>query len=140
MTPAIALWAQVNPMDFGRNFRAADEEFHWSSVVLVVAIIVAICFAVWLGVRYATDGERRGYRNPRRLFQELCAAHELDRHSRALLMRLAAAHTVAPAVLFLNPERFDATQLDAAWLSQRSELERLRDTIFGRKLHDAGTP
>lgn len=140
MTSTFVLWAQVDPLDFGRNFRAADQQFQWSNVVLVAAIILAVGFAIWLAIRCATDGERRGYRSPRQLFRELCQAHQLDRHSRVLLARLAAAHRIAPAVLFLNPERFDASQLDPTWSAQRTDLERLRDTIFGRKLNDAGTP
>jgi hypothetical protein len=122
-------------MNMGRNFREAGERFQWSSVLLVVAIIALVALTVWLLVRYVNFRETRGFHNPKRLFQELCAAHGLNRHRRNLIARLAAAHQLEyPAALFLAPERFDVAQLDASWQSQRAALEELRDAIFGRRL------
>ena len=131
-----ALLAQVNPLDLGRNFRAAERDFQWANVVLLIAIIAAVGFAIWLAVRFASEGEKRGYRSPRRMFRELCHAHQLDRTSRRLLKRLGAAHRLAPMRLFLEPERFDPSQLGGSWAGQRPQLELLRDRIFGRRLKD----
>ncbi len=130
------LLGQVNALDFGRKFRAADENFQWANVALFIAIATAMGFGLWLALRLATEREKRGYRSPRQLFRELCHAHQLDRSSRALLKRLATAHNLMPSRLFLDPERFDATQLGGSWTNQRPQLEQLRDTIFGRKLND----
>lgn len=130
------LLGQVNPLDFGSKFRAAGEEFRWTNAALVLAIIAAVGFGLWLALRVAATREKRGYRSPRRLFNELCLAHQLDRPSRALLKRLAVAHNLTPSRLFLDPERFDAAQLGGTWTGERPQLEQLRDTIFGRKLSD----
>jgi hypothetical protein len=129
--------AQVNPLDFGRNFREAEQNFQWTNVVLVVAIILAIVFALWLLLNYIAEREGRSYHSPRKLFRELCHAHGLDRGSRQLLKRLASAHRLThPSQLFLDPERFDVLQLDTTWVAERSTLESLRDQIFGQKLPD----
>lgn len=131
----LSLLAQVNPLDMGRNFRAANAGFDWSNVFLVVAILAAIVFGIWIAARYSAEREGKTYRHPGRLFRELCHAHQLDRPRRKLLKRLAAAHRLPLAAqLFLDPRRFDVSQLDASWASQRSELEALRDQIFGQDL------
>src|SRR5690606_17299190 len=97
--------------------------------------IATVAVAVWLLARYVNFRESRGFHHPRRLFQELCAAHGLGRKNRNLLRRLAAAHQVAlEAQLFIEPERFDVAQLDAPWQQERAALEELRDAIFGRPL------
>ncbi len=122
-------------MEMGRNFREASSRFQWSHVFLVLAIIAVLAVAVWLLVRYVHFRETRGFRNPRRLFKELCAAHGLPRGRRKLLLRLATAHQIAlPAALFLEPDRFDVAQLPPSWQSQQVALEELRDAIFGRRL------
>jgi hypothetical protein len=129
--------AQVNPVDFGRSFREAEANFHWSNAALVVACIVAIGLAFSLAVRYLTWREGRRYRHPHQLFAELCRAHGLDRASRKRLQRLASAHKLAdPARIFLEPERFETTQLGASFNDDRAALEALRDLIFSYQLSE----
>ncbi len=128
---AVAFLAQVNPLDFGRNFREAETNFQWSNAALVVASIVAIGLAFSLVVRYLTWREGRRYRHPQKLFWELCRAHGLDRASRKRLQRLANAHQLRdPARVFLEPERFNATLLGTSFNDDRAALEALRDLIF----------
>lgn len=130
------LVAQVNPADFGRAFREAEQNPPWSSALLVMALAVAVVLGLWLTMRLTGEGRVRRYRSPRKLFYELCLAHQLDKPSRKLLQRLAAAHSIAPSLLFLDPERFDASHLSAAWASSRPQLEALRDVIFGRRIDE----
>lgn len=130
--------AQVDPLDFGRSFREAEANFQWSNVALGVACVVAIGVAFSLAMRYLAWREGRRYHHPHKLFAELCRAHRLDRASRKRLQRLAAAHKLAdPARVFLEPERFDATQLDASFNDDRAALVALRDLIFGNQWSEA---
>ncbi|HTN75123.1 MAG TPA: hypothetical protein VL096_07750 [Pirellulaceae bacterium] len=135
--PAL-LWAQAseNPLeDMGRNFRLANQDFRWSNVFLVLAIIAAMAMAISLLVRYMNARENYTIYSPQRLFRELCKAHGLEHKKRRVLKRLAVAHQLAsPAQLFVEPERFDVGHLNADWQAQRSELEALRDLIFGCRM------
>ena len=135
---AATFLAQVNPIDFGRSFREAEANFQWSNAALVVTSVVAIGLAFSLVVRYLTWREGRRYRHPHKLFAELCRAHSLDRVSRKRLQRLASAHKLAdPARVFLEPDRFDTTHLDASINDDRAALEALRDLIFREQLSEA---
>jgi hypothetical protein len=69
--------------------------------------------------------------NPSRLFTELCRAHRLDRSHRKLLKRLAAAHGLkSAAVLFMEPEYFDATNVPPDLKPSARELRQLRHVLF----------
>ena len=66
-----------------------------------------------------------------KLFRELCAAHGFSRASRRLLKRLAEARGVAnPAMLFVEPQHFDAKSLPAELKSSAKELRRVHKTLF----------
>jgi hypothetical protein len=74
------------------------------------------------------------------LFQELCRAHKLDLPARRLLLRLARSQRVAqPARLFLEPERFLADRLGGALRARRTEIEALRERLFGEPAAETRT-
>jgi hypothetical protein len=82
----------------------------------------------WLfGKRRST----RSYHHPRKLFNELCGVHDLDRSSQRLLWQLARAARLAhPAAIFVEPHRFEASQLPDGMQKHAARLDELRQKLF----------
>jgi hypothetical protein len=113
------LLAQVDPLDFGRNFRAAEEGFQWANVVLVVLILAGIAAALAVVIRHFRQRGDENFRSPRLLFLQLCQAHNLDRSDRKVLEQIARKYRLQhPARLFVEPELLEG--------------HPLRETLFGR--------
>lgn len=95
------------------------------SVTLLLAITI-----VW---RKISRRRRRDfdYSSPTRLFSELCRTHKLTWSSRRLLKQLAAARDLkSAAILFVEPEYFDLTNLPVALKPAAQELRQLRHNLF----------
>jgi hypothetical protein len=131
MNHALLLWSQVDPLSFGRNFRAASENFPWTGAIITSLVLLTLATLLIIAARRAALRESRGYRHPRRLFAELCRAHQLDPARRKLLERLAAEQKLSqPSLLFLDPDRFQADRLGPSLAAEREEIERLREQLF----------
>jgi hypothetical protein len=105
----------------------------FSTFELVVLSAVALLLIGTLGWQLLPSRRRRDFRlnSPTRLFGELCRAHHLDRATRRLLKRLAAARGLkSPNVLFVEPDYFDVTNIPAALTVSTVELRRLRHKLF----------
>lgn len=88
--------------------------------------------SVW-GVARLVPGKERAAvcLNPGALFRALCRAHQLGRFDRSLLKQLARAHQLEqPALLFVEPARFDTEALGEAFRRQRDRIAGLRARLF----------
>ena len=103
-----------------------------SQVFLVAGGLIVVCVVLLLVGRYARRFENlKSYDNPPELFRELCRAHELNWSTRRLLKRLAAEwELTSPALLFVEPERFNTARLPAEWREHAPQLEHLRKQLF----------
>lgn len=101
-----------------------------SSLMWALILVLAVVGIVMLATRCFAATERRRSSSPRRLFRELCRAHQLSWGEQRLLRRLAAWHKLHHVIdLFLDPARFD---VDAPELhGYRAEMARLRTRLFG---------
>lgn len=101
---------------------------------LTTALLIFCLFfvSVWGLSRLVSRKERAAScLDPRALFRALCGAHQLSRSDRQLLRQLAHAHALnQPALLFVEPERFDTAELGEAWQKQRERLAELRSRLF----------
>jgi hypothetical protein len=116
----------------GDRFRKGSKSFDAGDVVLWVAVLAVIGLAFWMLAQYRErqDGPDRT-NSPRRLFFELCRAHELKFADRWLLWRVARWQRLTqPAKLFVEPERFDAANLSRKLLAKNDQLVQLRDKLF----------
>lgn len=101
----------------------------WMIVIGVVALAL-LAGMVW---RVAKRRSTRTFSadSSAKLFRELCAAHGLRRASCRLLKRLAEARDVAnPAMLFIEPQHFDAKSLPGELKSSSKELRRIGEMLF----------
>ncbi len=75
--------------------------------------------------------EGRSHFSSRRLFDELCALHELDWPSRKLLHQLARAHRLEhPARVFVEPRWFEAAQIPETLAPFRVQFLQLKSRLF----------
>jgi hypothetical protein len=100
---------------------------------LIILSAVALLLAGTLIWQIVARRRQREFasNNPTRLFGELCRAHRLDRSNRRLLKQLAAAHGIkSAALLFVEPDYFDMTNVPPALKSLAGELRQLRHKLF----------
>ena len=128
-----ALLAQAGrAAELSRNFRGSRARFGFGDVLIVVGIFIAVGALVWVLSQFLSRQDRTGrYNQPKRLFRQLCQAHDLDRASRLLLQRLARHQGLDdPARIFLEPERFNPVNVGRDLRDQQPRLDVLRGTLF----------
>jgi hypothetical protein len=121
----------------GDRFSGEHARLSGGEAMLIVGGGVLFILAIVLLHRAALDSHGRfafASNSSRRLFGELCRAHQLGYARRRLLKRLAAARGLSnSALLFVEPQWFDTTNLPVDLTERADELERIRDDLFGPK-------
>jgi hypothetical protein len=128
-----ALLARTKDLrSMSEGFRSVGFEDKAIETLLVTGVLIAICLTLLFIGRYFRRFERlKSYDSPQELFRELCRVHRLDWSSRRLLRRLAAEwEMTSPALLFVEPGRFNAARLPADWQPRATQLERIRQQLF----------
>ena len=117
---------------FSEGFRSRSIEDNAVQTLLVTGALLAICIGLLFAGRYARRFENlKSYDSPPELFRELCRAHGLNWSTRRLLKRLATEWKLSsPALLFVEPERFNAARLPAQWHDEAERLEHLHKQLF----------
>jgi hypothetical protein len=126
------IFAQIYREDFGRGFRGATSQLHWTDFLPYIAAFVLITggWALYVHLKRRNDMTAR-CDDPHKLFRELCLAHQLDRASRRLLLQLAAAWNFSqPAQVFLTPAAFEPSRLPADLRGRMDEVKQLRARLF----------
>jgi hypothetical protein len=126
------LWANQEVLNgLSRRFQSGGAEVSVLHIV-VLAVLVLVAAGVWWAVsHFGAQREGHSYVSARRLFRDLCLAHELDWPSRRLLRQLARARNPAhPAQVFVKPNWFDAPQLPEELQAFRSQLAALKARLF----------
>lgn len=116
----------------GRGFRGDAAEIGLGDVLGIVALVAGLIFVMWLLSRLlARQEHKKPCNNPKKLFRELCKAHELDRTSCQLLHAIATHQRLTqPARLFLEPERFEPANLSGPLKARKKQVARLRERLF----------
>lgn len=123
-------WAEL-----ARNLGVNRQDLPWMIAVAVLALVALLGTGIWLTLRTLAARKQLRSNDGMQLFLELCRVHQLDRASRRLLQRLATAHELKhPALLFVEPQRYDSNELDASWQSSHDKLVALRDLLFAHPI------
>ncbi|QDS99661.1 hypothetical protein [Adhaeretor mobilis] len=124
--------AQGNRLEqMGRGMRAARERVQlvdlWPMALALLVIIVGVtAYKAWK----KRNDFREKCNNPKKLFRELCAIHELNVSQRLLLSSLAeACEFDQPAQVFLVPSVFEYN-VPAKLSSKADQLRALRTQLF----------
>ena len=118
--------------NLGARFRSA-EVVGTGQILLMVSVVLAVLFSGLMAVQLLRWKRQRDAHNPWALFRELCSAHHLKATDRRLLAQLAKGQKLQqPALLFVEPERFDTNRL--ANQSDAKPLQLIRDRLFGQHL------
>ena len=128
------LLAQADKMrNLGSHFRGESTDFTWHDGVMPFVAAVIVVVLLWAAFRFSQGKERRALNNSQALFRELCRAHGLNARGTRLLAELARSHgLVNPALLFVEPERFEPAYVGAKFESRSSEVEALAVRLFGQ--------
>ncbi len=116
----------------GKRFSGEQAEVSLLDMVAMGCAVLFFVAAVLLLKKFASlwDGTSSIYR-PQGLFRELCRAHQLNRADRQLLKHLASLGQLEhPAMLFVQPERFERANLPEELEASTEELAQLRDRLF----------
>lgn len=125
----VGLFRSMNQQFSGQNFR-----FGWTHLLVILLVIAAVTGGFWLLNRLARSDGQRVHHSPQGLFRELCRAHGLSLTNRRLLDQLARHQSLSdPARLFLEPERFEASQLGPLLEAHHARFAAIRDRIFANK-------
>jgi hypothetical protein len=122
--------------NMARGFPANPAAPDTHRILTSIALILGFLVLIWLLSRLAKRQEKPGsYNSPRLLFKSLCEAHQLDRHQRQLLARLAKFRRVEhPAALFLDPNLLDTEDLAPSLREHAGRLRALRERLFVRPI------
>jgi hypothetical protein len=116
----------------GDGFRGDAVRPESSNMLLSLAIVVMLLVLWGLLTRLTPSHVRRAPRSrPWRLFVSLCRAHRLRWRETWLLWRLARLERLPePALVFLQPQRFEPDGLPAPLCRHRAKLASLRARLF----------
>ncbi len=127
------LLAERNPFrDMASVVRDRREHFDPLDLLPWLFVLAALFGSLAIVSRYLNrQDKRRLYNNPRALFIALCRAHELGRMDCRLLRQLAKANDVEqPALLFLDPELFEAALSAPEFRRHQTAIEALIAKLF----------
>jgi hypothetical protein len=114
------------------GFRSDRTSVDIGTIVALLAGAAGIGFLLWIVAHLVGGYDRRAtFNSPRKLFLRLCRAHRLTWRDTWLLWRLARSQRLGdPARLFLEPERFDPSDLAPGLRRHAERLQSLRDRLF----------
>jgi hypothetical protein len=117
--------------NLSREFQQGLSSDRYGQLVLFLIALGAASLLFW-GLAHWMERRHGLFANrPMGLFFSLSKAHALSWSDRWLLWQLARSHRLrAPARLFLEPERFEASRLPPAMRRHVARLEGLRQRLF----------
>ncbi len=129
----VMLLAQSALNRMGSRIRGDHAKLGASDVLVVLAIVAIVVAGIWVLTRLIARQDRdRRYHNPRALFRELCRTHQLNTKERRFLRQVATYQRLKqPALLFVQPDRLQPSELGRHQRAQKALLKTLRKQLFG---------
>ena len=117
--------------EMGSRFREGGTTLDPAHLLILLAVVIAISILLWFLSRVFQRESNESLQNPRRLFRELCRAHQLTYSESWLLWRLAQAkHLTQPALVFIDQRHLDGALLPSDWQDAKPRLAELRERLF----------
>ena len=116
----------------GSGVRGRGAKIDSSQVVTMVVVAAVVVIGIALLSRHAARRDRRrAFTNPRSLFRALCKAHGIDRRGRRLLRQMVRWYRLEqPAQLFVNPKRYELSQLSPELQKEGKAITALCEQLF----------
>ena len=129
------LFADPRLLKFQNSFQAREITVDSGQILIGLAILTIVILVLWIGSRAMERRARRGhFDSSLGLFLSLAKAHKLGWSERWLLWQLARCHQMKePARLFLEPERFDSSNLTGSLLAKQNQLKLISRRIFAER-------
>lgn len=114
----------------GQRVDGSGSGFGLYAILISMVAIGLLGLTIYLLFRWRRMRADLPYHNARALFHELCGAHQLSSADRRLLRDMAEWHELpTPALLFVEPDRFDVPEMIADLQGDES-LTRLKSRLF----------
>ncbi len=128
----VALLGQSSLMEsLAREFRGENSGATSGEYAVWILAALAATVGLWWLAKRQDPGRRRVVDDPRRLFRDLCRAHDLPRREQRRLAAWAAAGGSSnPALLFIEPAHFDVAARSIEDDDERAALDALRARLF----------
>lgn len=115
-----------------REFRGDNSSATSVDYVTWTFVATAVLVGLWWLAKRQDPARPRIVNSPKRLFRELCDAHDLPRSERRRLAALAERRGMDnPALLFVEPSSFDVAADFDEGDAETDRLRMLRDWLFG---------
>lgn len=123
---------QASFRNLGDRFRAENVSIDYGQLLLLAAFILFAVLGLWYFQKWTTTKGDEGTDSPRRLFNDLCRVHELNRHERKFLWQVPRQLELeCPASLFADPTHLVRAVRRADNDEARHQLENLGVRLFG---------
>jgi hypothetical protein len=134
------LFADPRLLKFQDSFRAREPTVDPGQVLIGIAVLTIAIIVLYFASRAMERRARRGhFDSSLGLFLSLAKAHNLGWSDRWLLWRLARCRQLKePARLFLEPERFDSSNLTDSLLAKHNRLKLISGRIFAESTENPG--
>ena len=117
--------------NLSREFQQGLSADGCKQLILFLTVLAAASLLFWGLAHWMERGHGLVANRPLGLFLSLSKAHGLGWSDRWLLWQLARSHRLrAPARLFLEPERFEASRLPLALRRHAAQLAGLQERLF----------
>ncbi|TWT75999.1 hypothetical protein Pla123a_27850 [Posidoniimonas polymericola] len=129
---ALILAQRANWERMGDRFSGEAAELQTEELLTLLAVVVGAGLLIWLLRVAARWQEGRLKRpNPRRLFNDLCRAHRLNRWERKLLREMGEGLGLRqPAEVFVRPDAFRASPLPPDAEAMPVAFKQLQKKLF----------
>ena len=129
---ASGLFAQTDPWwEMGRRFREGGTALEPVNLGIFLGCLAGLTLTIWLVAHLVQRDGTRPFHGPRRLFWQLCRAHQLDLRETWLLWKLARCRSLRqPAQLFIESQYFNAQTLPDRLRRKEKVYAALRKRLF----------
>lgn len=134
----IILLGRTNIFESVRRHSQQSSQIDLADLWLTLAAFGGLAILLFvLAKLFPSDGKARAINSPLRLFWALCRAHRLKLPQCWLLWRIARKYKLKdPALLFVEPELFDADMLGAGSAGKVAAIKSLHERLFGGLAED----
>jgi len=116
----------------GDGLRGSGSRSDLSDLLPFFIVLGLVCAGIAVAVQiYKRRDFSKPCDDPQKLLRQLCAVHHLNYSSQRLLVRMATALELPhPAVLFVTPSAFSASELPAQLSKEAEQIRQLGKQLF----------
>ncbi|PHS17671.1 MAG: hypothetical protein COA78_02805 [Blastopirellula sp.] len=126
---------QADFRHLGDQFREETATVDYTALIIVSAIAVIVVIGLLFYQRFIVDDEDVACNDSKKLFSNLCQAHEIKTDNCRLLQKITRKLKMEhPALVFVDPSFIVQATQNSQFESSKTALESLGKQLFGRSI------